>query len=77
MLAYGELEPVAPDVAPGADGVGDDGDGVVGHFAGGGVEGQGGWWCVRSAGCLAFWRWGWRDWKDGMRGRRVRGKAEM
>jgi hypothetical protein len=43
VLRDGELEAVFADVAPGADGVGDDGDVVGGHCAGGGAEGQGGW----------------------------------
>lgn len=37
------FEFVLADIAPGADGVADDGDGEVGHFVDGGVEGQVGW----------------------------------
>lgn len=37
------FEFVFADIAPGADGVADDGDGEVGHFVDGGVEGHVGW----------------------------------
>jgi len=43
VLVHGDLEAVFPYVAPGADGVADDGDVVVCHVAEGGAESQDGW----------------------------------
>jgi hypothetical protein len=43
VLLHGELEAVLADVAPGADGVGDDGDVVLRHGAGCCAESHGGW----------------------------------
>lgn len=53
------FEAVFADVAPGADGVGDDGDVVLGHCAGGCAESHGGWllgWVV--VGCCWWWESG-------------------
>lgn len=44
VLGYGQVEAVLAHVAPGAHGIADDLNVVVGHFAEGGAESQGGWW---------------------------------
>jgi hypothetical protein len=50
VLFHGELEAVLADVAPGADGVGDDGDVVLRHGAGCCAERHGRW--LRLAGLV-------------------------
>lgn len=56
VLSDCALEAVFADVAPGADGVGDDGDVVLGHCAGCCAESHGGWF-----GCSCLFGW----WESG------------
>jgi hypothetical protein len=74
VLFDGELEAVLADVAPGADGVGDDGDVVFGHGAGCCAERHGGWFGGLLCGLLGLvlcvgmvCRWG----CSGVRGREL------